>query len=255
MDTLVAVGTLTGYLYSTVVVVGLIPDGGLYFEAENSSELDSVFRDISMNIRSGSRIDRLPTSTNVTTESGDMVPPQVVGDTSGVANDSEGHLNVNEPGVASKFSHSFVLEDGENATFNATIYECAQWNRTGRTVGGNVEYTCTNVTATEETVDEDNVTIKRDGDDVSTLLADDDHCPGGGQEDLRDIIQSHPDVNVTGSDELEMKSNQALVYLDYPDHDPYSNRMVMLYQIGLSEEEARYDDVVNGRVENVTAGR
>ena len=33
MDTLVATGTAAGYVYSTVVVVGLIPEGGLYFEA------------------------------------------------------------------------------------------------------------------------------------------------------------------------------------------------------------------------------
>ena len=33
MDTLVATGTTAGYVYSTVVVVGLIPGGGLYFEA------------------------------------------------------------------------------------------------------------------------------------------------------------------------------------------------------------------------------
>ncbi|WP_336326775.1 heavy metal translocating P-type ATPase [Halovenus sp. HT40] len=33
MDTLVAVGTSTGYIYSTIVVLGIIPDGGLYFEA------------------------------------------------------------------------------------------------------------------------------------------------------------------------------------------------------------------------------
>jgi len=33
MDTLVATGTLAGYVYSTVVVFGLIPEGGLYFEA------------------------------------------------------------------------------------------------------------------------------------------------------------------------------------------------------------------------------
>jgi Cu+-exporting ATPase len=33
MDTLVAIGTSTGFLYSSVVLVGVIPDGGLYFEA------------------------------------------------------------------------------------------------------------------------------------------------------------------------------------------------------------------------------
>ncbi|MEF8812539.1 MAG: heavy metal translocating P-type ATPase [Halovenus sp.] len=33
MDTLVAVGASAGYVYSTAAVVGLIPDGGLYFEA------------------------------------------------------------------------------------------------------------------------------------------------------------------------------------------------------------------------------
>ena len=33
MDTLVATGTSAGYVYSTAVIVGLIPDGGLYFEA------------------------------------------------------------------------------------------------------------------------------------------------------------------------------------------------------------------------------
>ncbi|PSQ61704.1 MAG: heavy metal translocating P-type ATPase [Halobacteriales archaeon SW_8_66_22] len=33
MDTLVATGTSSGYVYSTAVIVGLIPEGGLYFEA------------------------------------------------------------------------------------------------------------------------------------------------------------------------------------------------------------------------------
>ena len=33
MDTLVATGTSAGYVYSTAVIVGLIPEGGLYFEA------------------------------------------------------------------------------------------------------------------------------------------------------------------------------------------------------------------------------
>ena len=33
MDTLVAVGSSTGYVYSTIAVAGAIPDGGLYFEA------------------------------------------------------------------------------------------------------------------------------------------------------------------------------------------------------------------------------
>jgi len=33
MDTLIAIGTSAGYIYSTIVVLGFVPDGGLYFEA------------------------------------------------------------------------------------------------------------------------------------------------------------------------------------------------------------------------------
>ena len=50
-----------------------------------------------------------------------------------------------------------------------------------------------------------------------------------------------------------MKSNQALVVLDYPDGVNSTNKLVLLYQIGRAEEDAVAGDVINIRVRNVQA--
>jgi len=50
---------------------------------------------------------------------------------------------------------------------------------------------------------------------------------------------------------LVRKSNQVLVLYDFPDGKNTDNRMLMLYSIGLSEEEARPTGIIDFDVDNV----
>jgi len=232
--------------------------GGEYFAAENQSQLNAVFQDISNRLVSTRQVGKIPTTTNLTTGSGDAVPPDVPGETSHIANASgEEFLNVNDPTAPSQFRHAFVVRDNESVTFNATTYECAQWEGTGivRSHNGSTFQVtrCANMTTVNRTIGSDNTTVLYDGNDTTSLLAGDN--PAWWQDDLRDIVEAHPDVDITAGNTLEMRSNQALVVLDYPDPGAASNRLVLLYEVGLSEEAATYDDIVNLRVENVTVGR
>jgi hypothetical protein len=52
--------------------------------------------------------------------------------------------------------------------------------------------------------------------------------------------------------ELELDSNQAIVIYDFPDGPDSNNKLVTLYEIGLSEEEAQSDGIINIRVRDVT---
>ncbi|PSP53161.1 hypothetical protein BRC74_04995, partial [Halobacteriales archaeon QH_7_68_42] len=98
----------------------------------------------------------------------------------------------------------------------------------------------------------DNVTIYTDGDDASALLASSED-PAWWQDEVNDSIDNRPDVDRDASAVLSMKSNQALVVLDYPDGVNSTNKLVLLYQIGRAEEDAVAGDVINIRVRNVQA--
>ena len=241
--------------------------GGQYYFADNASELDDAFVDIASRIASTQQIARTPTSTNLTSESGAVFTPQIAGDIDGIASSTVGgnrFLNINDPTAPTQFSHAFALRDEEAVTFNASIYECGDangdgsedWRGTGiaRTHNGTSYQVvrCTTMTSIEETIDEDDVEIYTDGDRITSLVTGDE--PGWWQNSINDTLGDRSDVNrlTDGSDILiEMKSNQAMVVLDYPDSTNSTNRLVLLYQIGRAESDVRGEGVINIRVRNV----
>lgn len=235
--------------------------GGNYYYAENESRLNEVFRNISRNIATTRQIARTPTSTNLTTGNGGTFAPQIAGDTDDLAATTRGgerFVNINDPTAPTQFSHAFALADNESVTFNASTYECAEWRSTGivrtnESTGESYSVArCTNMTTPDFEIDRDNVTIYTDGDDASTLLRGGEN-PAWWQDEINDSIDNRADVNRNASAFLSMKSNQALVVLDYPDGVNSTNKLVLLYQVGRAEEDAVADDVVNIRVRNVKA--
>ncbi|PSQ09686.1 hypothetical protein BRC95_00460 [Halobacteriales archaeon QS_5_68_33] len=235
--------------------------GGSYYYANNQSRLNAVFLNISRNIATTRQIARTPTSTNLTTGNGGTFPPQIAGDTDDLAATTRGgerFTNVNDPTAPTQFSHAFALADDESVTFNATTYECAEWRSTGivrtnESTGESYSVArCTNMTTPDFKIDADNVTIYTDGDDASALLASGED-PAWWQNEINDSIDNRPDVDRDASAFLSMKSNQALVALDYPDGANSTNELVLLYQIGRAEEDAVAGDVINIRVRNVQA--
>jgi len=241
--------------------------GGQYYFADNASELGDAFVDIATRVASTKQIARTPTSTNLTSESGAVFSPQIAGDIDGIASSTVGgnrFLNINDPTAPTHFSHAFPLSDEEAVTFNASIYECADgngdgsedWRGTGitRTHNGSSYQVvrCTTMTTVDRTLDEDDVDIYTDGDSITSLVTGDE--PGWWQDSINDTIDSRRNVDrvTDGSDiYLEMKSNQAMVVLDYPDGASSTNRLVLLYQIGRAESDVRGEGVINIRVRNV----
>ncbi|MFC7197071.1 hypothetical protein ACFQL4_24520 [Halosimplex aquaticum] len=231
--------------------------GGRYYFADNASRLDDIFEDIATRISSTRQIARMPTSTSLQTGAGRTYAPQIAGDTDRIAvNTSDGtqYLNINDPTAPTLFSHSFALADNESLSFNASTYNCAEWRGTGITRshnGSTYQVTrCTNMTTQDETLGADNATMFRDGDNMTSFLEGD--SPAWWQEDVEEAIDSRSDVRLNSTSNIvHMKSNQALVVLDYPDGTNSTNRLALLYQIGLAESEAKPEGVINIRVNNV----
>jgi Mg-chelatase subunit ChlD len=256
--------------------------GGSYHQAENSDELEGVFEDIRKEIANEKVIARTPMTSNVTNvESGQIFTPQIAGDTDGVGNVTTGShtfLNVNDPQAPSRFSHAFAIQDGDPLYFNVTQYECGTWQSTGRTrTHGGETYkltSCTDIQETNESfkprLDDDGDGVYEegapvdprngvltDGDNASALL---EQTPGWWQDDINLSLSAFPDVEINKTKNppngrwgtVSMKSNQALVVFDLPDGPESTNVLVLLYQVGLAESEARSEGVINVQVANVT---
>lgn len=256
--------------------------GGSYHQVDNADELDEVFADIRSELANQKVIARTPMTSNMSSFStGEVFRPQMAGDTDGVGNITVGgktFLNINDPQAPTLFSHAFAVQDGEEIHMNVTEYECGTWVATGRTEthnGTSYEVTkCTNLTATnnsyrprldtdgDDTFDEDDGSDRADGllldgDNASALL---EHTPGWWQQDINFSLSKFPDVSINktkvpGPDgqwgKLSMNSNQALVVFDLPDGPESTNILVLLYQVGLSESQAR-GGVINVRISEVT---
>jgi flagellin-like protein len=216
---------------------------GTYHQAADGNELKAVFKGTVQNITAAQDyVVRTPLSTNFTTADGRVHAPQIAGDTDGIATNETGgttFLNVNDPTAPSLFSHSFAVSEGENVTLQASTYECTEWHATGLTEKRNgTTYPvarCGNVTATNETLDEENVTVNRTGDDASWLLT---------NAKMNDSLDSYVD---NANETFVLESNQFLVTFDFPDSENAKNRLVLLYEVGISERDARFDDVVSVR--------
>jgi Mg-chelatase subunit ChlD len=228
--------------------------GGEYQFATDQDELDEVFEDIYENVASTRQIARTPATTNLTTGDGRVFAPQIAGDADDIANTSNGFVNVNDPTAPSQFSHSFALADNESVSFNTTTYNCAEWRTTGitRTDANGTSYPvtrCTDMTSPKSDIAPDDISIYHDGEDLSAEL---NTATGFWQQSLEDAIADRPDVSLDASNILETKSNQAVVVVDYPDSTNSTNKRALLYRIGVAESDARPDDVVTVRVNNVT---
>ncbi len=266
--------------------------GGSYYQVDNADQLDEVFDDIRQEIANQKFIARTPMSSNMTNyANGQLYTPQIAGDTDGIGNISTGghtFMNVNDPQAPSKFSHAFAIQDADPLYFNVTQYDCETWGSTGRVRTNNgTAYKvarCVNMTKNatgfkprldddgDGLFDEDppgngnedgdgrihedpRNGILTDGDNASALL---EQTPGWWQSDINVSLAAFPDVTINkttgGGDygKLSMKSNQALVVFDLPDGPDSTNMLVLLYQVGLAEEDARPDGVINVQVSHVT---
>jgi len=253
--------------------------GGSYHQAENADELDEVFQNIWNDYSNQTFVARTPMTTNVTTGS-KTVAPQIAGDTDDIAV-SGGFLNVNDPEAPARFSHSFAIQDGEEVTFNVTSFSCEDWEATQFSESNNswssqvvrcAEFNESNKTVYRPGINDDDDDLINEGgsDDVDGIylngdkalaLLDHDDENADWEDDYADILNDNEvfeDIGINDTagtpdyGRLRLKSNQALVVFDLPDGEETENMMVLLYQVGLSESQARPEGVINVDISEVT---
>jgi len=232
--------------------------GGEYNQATNSDELDEVFEDIVEEISRTQTIALSPVSSNYTSASGNVYAPQAAGNLDHVAQYSingQDFANINDPTAGSQFTHSFAVTDGESVQMEAYDYDCDEWRGTGRSKRG-PDGEVYNVVRCTEVVSAGTLSpdgIYYDGDNVAPLLEEND---GWWQRDINATFDLHKEITVNRTSgpnfgDISMESNQALVYWDLPDGSESANRLLMLYEIGLSEEDADTSGVINVQVSSV----
>jgi Mg-chelatase subunit ChlD len=233
--------------------------GGSYYHAENSSELDAVFDDIAREVTETRAVTRSPMSMNLSLEGGESFYPQINGDTSNLANGTapsgEEILNVNDPTAPERFSFSLTVEDGENVSMSAMAFDCEQWTETDRAATNastNVTHTVVRCAEIDDSsvsaVDPSNVTVYRDGENVSALLSND---SAWWQSDLRnDTFQPYLE---NGTETLDLASNQAIAVFDYENTGDAHDRLIVLVEIGRPDTvEAR--SVVRLSISDIEVG-
>lgn len=234
--------------------------GGSYYQATSASQLDSVFQDIRREIARTKMIAKAPVSSNYTSGTGSVYSPQAAGNTDQIARyeiNGEQFSNINDPTAGSEFSHSFAITGGESVEIEAYEFECDQWAGTGRVLshaGDRYQVArCTNITTKDGTLSPTGIYL--DGDNVSHLLKEDE---AWWQDDINDTFAANDDVSVCkstntgtppvcagGFGTLQLESNQALVYFDLTDGDESTNRLLMLYEVGIAESDAETTDAIN----------
>jgi Mg-chelatase subunit ChlD len=239
--------------------------GGTFNQATNADELEEVFKDIQREVSKSQVIAKSPQSTNFTSGNGEVYAPSAAGATGQVSSFSingQEFSNINDPTAASKYSHMFALSDDEKVKFEAYNMGCDEWAGTGRTKTHNGKTfsvaRCTNVTKSSALSP---TAVKLDGDYIGDVLREDE---AWWQDDVNETLNAYNSVgvNITSNasasqdnfGKLDLESNQALVYWDLPDGSDSANRMLVLYEIGLSESEAETEGVVNIKVNNVKVG-
>ncbi|QSG06534.1 vWA domain-containing protein [Halapricum desulfuricans] len=232
--------------------------GGKYYFATDSEELEDVFSSIAERVSSTEQVGHYGVTTNLSTD--DTVhPPQITGDISRVATataDGKEWLNVNDPTAPSTFSHAFAVSGGDMVNFTATQYSCDKWVGTGQTEvinGSSIPVTrCAELNTTDPTViGGDNATVFTNDD--SAVFNDflDNTTSAEWQTNLTEALDDYGGLYDESSKELTLDSNQVLVLYDFPDGKHTDNRMLLLYSVGLSEEEARPTGVIDIDIDNV----
>lgn len=227
--------------------------GGEVYIVENESELQDVFDEIRRSITQTQVITRSPMSANTTT-AGQVFGPQVPGSDDHVAATTVGghqFKNINDPTTSSTYSHRFAAAGGDDVMVEAYDYECAPdgWSDTGRAVSHNgTTYTvarCTDISS-KRTISPD--AILTDGDTLPAEIHTDVNYSEVWQEDINRTFAAQSDVGLnTTTGELDLKSNQALVYYDLPDgpNGESVNYLLFRYEIGLAESDVRGIGAIN----------
>ena len=232
--------------------------GGEYYFAEDSEELQEVFSAIAEDVSSTNQVGHYGLTTNLS-HNGTVNPPQITGDTSRIATvteDGEEWMNINDPTSPSTFSHAFAVTGGDMVNFTANRFDCDRWVGTGQSKvinGSSVPVTrCAEMNTTDPTVIEgDNVTVFTKGDSATFNDFLDNTTAAEWQTNLTEALDNYGGLYNETSEKLTLQSNQVLVLYDFPDGKNTDNRMLMLYSIGLSEEEARPTGIIDFDVDNV----
>jgi hypothetical protein len=180
--------------------------------------------------------------------SGTTYYPQIDGSTDHIANGTNGELNLNDPTAPTSFSYSIDVDDGENVSMTAVDYDCLEWAQTGNSYENDstgqvyAEVRCVDIDeSSRTTVSPSNTSVLVDGQNVGWLL---DQPGNWWDEDLKnETLKPY----LTGPDDetLDLKSNQAVVVFEFDDGDGATDRLVALYRIGESEQDAVPKHVFN----------
>lgn len=253
------VGFGTGTINEEFLNATAIQGGGEYNFAVNQQALEEVFESIAQEVSNTEQVGHYGMTTNLSTNQ-TVNPPQITGDTSRIAtvtdDDGEEWTNINDPTAPSTFSHAFAVSGGDMVNFTAERYRCDKWVGTGQSKvvnGSSVPVTrCAEMNTTDPTVvDGDNVTIFTKDDSATFNDFLDNTTSAEWQTNLTQALDNYGGLYNETSQKLTLQSNQVLVLYDFPDGKNTDNRMLMLYSIGLSEEEARPTGIIDFDVDNV----
>jgi len=232
--------------------------GGTWRAASESDDLSEIFIELFAEISESKQIVRDPFSMQL--EAGSTTYyPQIDGETSHIATGDDDELNLNDPTAPTNFSYSIDISDGENVTMTAVDYDCKDgaWERTGNIVENEstgqeyAEVRCTAIdesTKTEIPASKTNVYL--DDQDVSSLLSQ----PGDWwAEDLKNETLA-PYLDGPDNETLDIESNQAVIVFEFDDGDGGTDRLIALYRIGQSREEAVPKHIFNLEVRYLVIG-
>jgi flagellin-like protein len=222
--------------------------GGEYNFSEEPDELTEFFKQSATNVVEEERIVKTPLTVNATRE-GTVEAPFIAGSADDIAQINLGGRdfpNVNDPTAPSQFRHSFLVSGGDTVELNATWASCDTENlvTVPYTRGETRVARCTDVDDGELHVPS-HVGVYRDQYDADPLLTGD-KAPWGTT--LEEKLESE---GLLDGDNLDLESNQLLVvfnFTDIVDDSKYTNssseienwnRLPVLYEVGLSEGEAR----------------
>jgi len=225
--------------------------GGEYFFSADGDELEQNFANATQQIKNAQQyLTRTPISTNLSTGSGQVIAPEIPGDVDGIASSNssgETFLNVNDPAAPALFRHSFAVDNGETVQFNATVYECSEWQSTGSLAEhNNSTYPvarCGNITTTNSSLDATHVSIHTNWhkSDATSLQKND---------DVNETLEPFVDANGT----FTLGSNQAVVRLDFEPHGGVENDMFLFYRVGLAESGVETSDLIDVEVNQIEVG-
>jgi len=211
--------------------------GGTYRFAENATELNDIFQNILSNITSVSAIVHRPTTAQLSV-GGRRIKPEL-GYANPDINRINGSYDINDPRYRGGFEFSASAADGNLINVSAVSYDCEPeaYELTDVFVSNNTtnrpyrRVRCTDVdNSSRQVASPDEAQVFLDGANISDLPDDDE---AWYQSDLvNDTLAPY----ISGG-ELELDSNEAVIVFEYSSGGDTS-RIVLLYQIGLSESRS-----------------